>query len=98
MNVHFITPEDGDWIRMYIDGQLVAQGHSLCEERVAAAILGSAQVTSEEGRGDSEAYDDFCERYEQTAALPSPSSYDSPPRIVFNEYGDRELWPSGRPA
>lgn len=46
--VHFITPTDGDWIRMYIDGKFIMEGHSLSIEGVAAALVGELNVTSEE--------------------------------------------------
>lgn len=46
--VHFITSDSGDWIRMYVDGEYVRQGHNIAEEEVASALVGSDNVTSEE--------------------------------------------------
>lgn len=76
MKVHFISA--GDWIRMYVDGKMVDEGHSLDERMVAEAILGKDNVTSDyfeydcDDNGDdvdeSEAYCDYCERWEEQYA------------------------------
>jgi hypothetical protein len=36
--VHFITSEDGDWIGLYFDGELLDEGHSLDERQVVRRL------------------------------------------------------------
>lgn len=36
--IHFIKPESGDWVAMYVNGKKVAEGHSLDEYEVVEAL------------------------------------------------------------
>jgi hypothetical protein len=36
--VHFIRSSEGDWTAMYVDGQKVAEGHSLDDREVCKAL------------------------------------------------------------
>lgn len=38
MSVHFVSDVGGDWKGVYVDGVLVAEGHSLREEEVLDAL------------------------------------------------------------
>lgn len=38
MKVTFVHNEDGDWIAMYVDGNLVYANHSIDEEKVAELL------------------------------------------------------------
>ena len=49
VRVHFITTEDGDWVAMYVNGKLIAEGHSLSHEQVAEEIPGVLVTTEEWG-------------------------------------------------
>lgn len=42
--VQFVHSDQGDWVGMYINGHLAAQGHSLAPEEVASALANSAQI------------------------------------------------------
>lgn len=39
MNIQFVTSTDGDWEGMYIDGKLVAEGHSVSPYEIFAQLL-----------------------------------------------------------